>query len=135
VTVVEVEHALAVSATAPLRLLRDLLFTLCAPDAPAGDDTTSRRLLYTRHSYAVLGAHLVFTGEGAIPDPDEIGALDALLPRLDTVRSTVTLYNPHGQNSPNADGSVPGDTGRFTLALHRFLNVSHRINYTTVVRT
>jgi hypothetical protein len=130
----EVEEELAKPAPAAhLSLLHDLLLTLCSPDAPDGGDTTPRRLLYTQHSYALLDAHLVFTGSGA-PDPDDIEALPALLARLDAARSTVTLYNPHGQNSANADGPVQGDTGRFTLALNRFLNVAHRINYTTVIR-
>lgn len=134
-TLAEVEGVLEKpSPAAYLGLMRDLLLTLCAPDAPDGDDTTARRVLYTRHSYALLDANLVFNGEGAVPDPDRLDAIPALLPRLDAARSTVTLYNPHGQNSCNADGPVPGDTGRFTLALDRFLNVAHRINYTTVLR-
>jgi hypothetical protein len=135
-TLEEVEGVIEKSSSpaAHLSLMRDLLLTLCAPDAPDGDDSTARRVLYTRHSYALLDANLAFTGEGAIPDPDRFDAMADLLPRLDAARSTVTLYNPHGQNSCNADGPVPGDTGRFTLALDRFLNVAHRINYTTVLR-
>lgn len=135
-TLEEVEGVIAKSSSpaAHLSLMRDLLLTLCAPDAPDGDDSTARRVLYTRHSYALLDADLVFTGEAAVPDPDRFDAMAELLPRLDAARSTVTLYNPHGRNSCNADGPVPGDTGRFTLALDRFLNVAHRINYTTVLR-
>jgi hypothetical protein len=38
------------------------------------------------------------------------------------------------QNSPNTDQEVPGDTGRFTLTLDRFLNVARTLDYTTVTR-
>jgi hypothetical protein len=116
-------------------LLRDLLVTLRVPSAPSGVDDTPRRFLYCDHEYALLQTHLVF--EGGAPDLNDIGALEtALMKRLDAARSTVTLYNPHGQNSPNVDPGAPGseDTGLFTLPLERFLNVSYRLNYTTVTR-
>ena len=119
---------------AGLPQLRDLLLTLRAPRAPHGDDTTGKRFLYCEHEYAVLDVALVFAGDGAIAGPENVAALNDLIPRLDPARSTITLYNPHGQNSPNTDQEVPGDTGRFTLTLDRFLNVAHKLDYTTVTR-
>ncbi len=119
---------------AGLSAVGDLLLTLRAPRAPHGDDSTGKRFLYCEHDYAVLDVALVFTGEGAVAEPENVAALSALIPRLDPVHSTITLYNPHGQNSANTGQVVPGDTGRFTLTLDRFLNVAHKLNYTTVIR-
>jgi hypothetical protein len=113
-------------------LLRDLILTLGAPERPKGNDRTKLRFLYCQHEYAVLDVRLAFTGNDALPEPDH--AVFALISRLDAPHSTITLYNPHGQNSPNADHEVPGDTGRFTLTLERFLNVTSTLNYTTIVR-
>ena len=99
--------------------LRDILLTLRVPRAPHGNDTTAKRFLYCEHDYAVLDVNLKFTGQDGPVDP---------------AHSTITLYNPHGQNSPNIDHDVPGDTGRFTLPLDRFLNVARKLDYTIVAR-
>jgi hypothetical protein len=127
-TLQEIEPA---GADGELRSIRDLLYTL-RDGAPVGTDPTPRWFLECRHAYAVLDVHLVFAGDDPVPGTAD--AAEDLLPRLDAVQSTVTLYNPQGGNSPNIDGDVTGDTGRFTLSLDRLLNAAHRITSTELSR-
>jgi hypothetical protein len=92
------------------------LFELLLDIMNAGiDSTEGQRFIYSSHAYAITDVNFQPRLR-----PDH---LDADLPQLDPVTSTVTLRNPHHGNPPNPlnEPQPPGhDTGAFTLTLDQF---------------
>ena len=85
------------------------------------DESEGQRFIYAWHSYAVEAANFANQEGAALALTQE--NLKAQKANIDPFSSSVSLRNPHGENSPNEDGTgMEGkDDGAFTISLDQYL--------------
>lgn len=98
-------------------LIQTLLEAIVNATAIGGDTSEGQRNIYSRHAYDVVG--VVFKDNIGTVIPNVTGAN---INSVDIQKSTVTLFNPHGKNTPDLTGQQEeGANGQFDLTIERFI--------------
>ncbi|MEO8609096.1 MAG: hypothetical protein ABI690_14495 [Chloroflexota bacterium] len=103
-----------------LRHLMQLLYDMVGGEARVNGP--QKRFIYTRHAYTVLEVNLIDNqGNKLTVNANDLDAVRAMMDKIDWLKSSVTLFNPHHGNTPNPTGKEKKrDTGKFTLWLTQF---------------
>jgi hypothetical protein len=120
--------ALLTGRSRAVQAMVDLLLIIKNP----GDSGGATRSVYGGHAYAVIGVSIVDAAGATLPFGSTSGMFwPGLYPRVDLLRSQVTVRNPHHTNEPNPTGGATpdgADEGVFSVDLDRFFRL-----YTDIV--